>query len=105
MKTLYALVPAVAALLLVQAIDIEKKGSFDLEFTGSTSVEYTKTPPGDASVRLTDLEFAGAGLEPEHTKIPPESVRLIDAELFGRHLRPEHTKTPPEGSAVTLPLA
>ncbi len=39
MKKLYALVPVVAAILLVQAVGIEKKGSFDLDFSGSTSVE------------------------------------------------------------------
>ena len=105
MNKLYALVPVVAAILLIQVAGFDKKGSFDLAFTGSSNLpEYTKTPPGDASVRLTDLDFVGDN-SPEYTKLPPESVQLGEVEFFGRQLTLEYTKTPPGDGVVTFPLA
>ena len=80
MKKLYAILPIVAAIMLIQAAGFEKKGSFDLELSGSRNL-------------------------PAHTKLPPDSVRLTDLVPFGTHISLEHTKTPPVGSAVTIPLA
>ncbi len=79
MKKLYRVVPLVAALMLIQAVGIEKTGSFDLELSGSRNL-------------------------PAHTKLPPDSIRFADLEFAIPHDL-AYTKTPPEGSAVTIPVA
>lgn len=71
MKKLYRILPLVAALLLIQAVSLEKKGSFDLNLDGTASLPaHTKIPPES----LSPQEF-GLGFEtlPAHTKLPPES--------------------------------